>query len=98
MDDPCVLMLETIAKAIVDNQEAVRVTRTIDQRGVLLSLAVSGSDMGKVIGRDGALAQGIRLLLRAAGAKHGQSVSVKIIEPTLGQQTMRGAFQDAKLV
>ena len=46
--------LEYVIKALVDHPEEVKVKRTVDEMGVLLTLAVNKEDMGKVIGRSGA--------------------------------------------
>jgi uncharacterized protein len=43
--------LETVVKALVDNPDAVRINRTVDEMGVLLTLDVHADDMGKIIGR-----------------------------------------------
>jgi predicted RNA-binding protein YlqC (UPF0109 family) len=73
--------LDYVIKALVDHPEAVVITRTVDQMGVLLTLSVHKDDMGKVIGRDGATAKSIRTLLRVAGMKNEARVNLKINEP-----------------
>lgn len=73
--------LVTIIKNLVDNPEAVSVDRTTDDKGVLLTLSVHQEDMGKVIGKLGATAQAIRLLVRGKGRRGNAIVSVKINEP-----------------
>lgn len=73
--------VEYVVKAIVDNPDAVKVSRTIDEKGVLLELTVNPDDMGKVIGKDGNTAKSIRTLLRVLGAKNDARVNLKIIEP-----------------
>ncbi len=73
--------VEYVIKALVDNPEAVKTTRTIDERGVLITLDVDPKDMGMVIGREGATAKAIRTLLRVIGAKNNARVNLKINEP-----------------
>lgn len=73
--------LEFLVKAIVDHPEDVKVDRTIDERGVLLSLSVNPKDMGQVIGRQGSTARSIRSLLRIVGIKSNAHVNLKINEP-----------------
>lgn len=73
--------LNYMVKNIVDNPEEVQVEKTVDSTGVLLTLTVDPSDMGKVIGRQGATANSLRALVRASGMKTGDRVSVKISEP-----------------
>lgn len=73
--------LTFIIKSMVENQDAVKVTRTVDEMGVLLNLEVDKNDMGKVIGRDGSTAKAIRTLLRVFGMKNNARVNLKINEP-----------------
>ena len=49
--------------------------------GVLLTLRVNATDMGKVVGRQGVTAKAIRTLLRIIGVKNNTSVNLKIEEP-----------------
>jgi predicted RNA-binding protein YlqC (UPF0109 family) len=73
--------LTFIIKSMVENQDAVKVSRTVDEMGVLLNLEVDKNDMGKVIGRDGSTAKAIRTLLRVFGMKNNARVNLKINEP-----------------
>jgi hypothetical protein len=73
--------LEYIVKSVVDNPDEVKVERSIDERGVLLTLTVSPQDMGMIIGRQGSTAKAIRTLLRVIGAKNDARINLKINEP-----------------
>ncbi len=73
--------LEYIVKAIVNHPEDVKSTRTIDERGVLITLDVNPTDMGYVIGRRGQTARAVRTLLKVVGAKNNARVNLKINEP-----------------
>jgi len=73
--------LEFLVKSIVTNPDDVKVERTIDERGVLLSLKVNPQDMGQVVGRQGMTAKSIRSLLRIVGIKNNARVNLKIEEP-----------------
>lgn len=73
--------VDTVIKAIVNHPEAVKTERTIDERGVLISLTVHPEDMGYVIGKEGQTARAVRTLLRIVGAKSNARVTLKIIEP-----------------
>ena len=77
--------LEYIVKAIVNNPDAVKATRTVDERGVLITLDVAPTDIGYVIGRQGQTVRAIRTLLRVVGAKNNASVNLKINEPEGGR-------------
>lgn len=73
--------VEYIVKSIVDHPEDVRIERTVDEMGVLISLNINPADMGQVIGRQGMTAKSIRNLLRVIGAKNNARVNFKIVEP-----------------
>src|ERR1700733_2052346 len=73
--------LEYIVKALAEHPEDVKIKRTVDEMGVLLTLTVNKDDMGKVIGRSGATAKAIRTILRVVGMKHDARVNLKIEEP-----------------
>ena len=71
--------VEYIVKTLVNNPEKVAVERTIDERGVLLTLTVDPEDVGRVIGKRGVTAQAIRVLLRALGTKQDARYNLKIV-------------------
>lgn len=81
--------LEMVVKALVDNPDAVKCNRTVDEMGVLLTLDVHADDMGKIIGRSGNTAKAIRTLLRVVGMKHDARVNLKINEPEGGKGMSR---------
>ena len=62
-------LLEYLAREIVDDPDAVEVTETTDDRGLLLTLRVAQDDMGKVIGRGGRTARSIRTVMKAAAVR-----------------------------
>jgi len=72
------IVLETILKGIVNNPEAVKIDRQIDERGVLLTVDVDPSDMGHLIGRQGRTIQSIRTLIKIVGAKNQARINIKI--------------------
>lgn len=81
MNEKDAQFLEFVVKALVDNQDAVKINRTVDEMGVLMTLMVDPADMGKVIGRSGNTAKAIRTLLRVVGMKNNARVNLKINEP-----------------
>ncbi len=78
--------LEFVVKALVDHPDDVKVSRQVDEMGVLLTLDVNRDDMGKVIGRSGNTAKAIRILLRVVGMKNNARVNLKINEPEGGSR------------
>lgn len=71
--------VEYIVKTLVNNPDKVKIDRTIDEKGVLLSLEVDPEDVGRIIGRRGATAQSVRTLLRALGTKNDARYNLKIV-------------------
>jgi predicted RNA-binding protein YlqC (UPF0109 family) len=84
MQDADKVFLEYVVKALVDNPNDVKIDRTVDEMGVLITLTVNPSDMGKIIGRMGNTAKAIRTLLRIIGMKNNARVNLKINEPEGG--------------
>jgi hypothetical protein len=86
MTEPDVVFLEYVVKALVEHPADVKVSRVVDEMGVLITLDVNGGDMGKIIGRDGNTAKAIRTLLRVVGMKNNARVNLKINEPEGGKK------------
>lgn len=74
-------VLVRIIDAVVEHKESVKINKSQDEMGVLVTLSVHKEDMGQVIGKSGAMAQAIRSVMRVIGAKGGARVSLKILEP-----------------
>lgn len=70
-----------VVKQVVEHPDDVKVTRTVDEMGVLITLEVNKEDMGKIIGKSGQTAKAIRVLLRIIGSKNNMRVNLKIVEP-----------------
>lgn len=90
--------LEFVVKALVDNPDDVKINRTVDEMGVLLTLSVNKDDMGKIIGRSGATAKAIRTILRVVGMKNDARVNLKIEEPEGSERGMDAASSDTPYV
>lgn len=72
-------MVEYIAKSIASYPDEVKVTQEDEDGRVILRLEVAPDDKGQVIGREGRVAQSIRVLLRAATVKKGTRASLEIV-------------------
>ena len=72
-------LVEVIAKALVDNPDEVRVEEKENGNTIILELHVAGSDMGKVIGKQGRIAKSIRSVVKAAATKTDKKVVVDIM-------------------
>jgi predicted RNA-binding protein YlqC (UPF0109 family) len=71
--------LEYVARGLVDDPSAVEVTVEESGDEVELTLRVGEGDMGRVIGRDGRIANAIRSLLRVMGSRDGRHVELEIV-------------------
>jgi len=73
-------LLELIAKSLVDEPEAVAVTRIDGEQTTVLELRVAPDDLGKVIGKQGRTARAIRTILGASGMKLKKRFVLEILE------------------
>ena len=72
-------LVEYIVKALVDKPEEVKVVETVGENVTIVEINVAKEDAGKVIGREGRIANAIRTVAKAAGAKQNKKISVEII-------------------
>jgi predicted RNA-binding protein YlqC (UPF0109 family) len=80
MEDRLQEMVSFIAKALVDDPDAVEVNAVEGERAVILELTVGDGDLGKVIGKDGRTARAIRTLLAATSSKGSKRAVLEILE------------------
>jgi predicted RNA-binding protein YlqC (UPF0109 family) len=73
--------LEFILSWILAEPEKAVIERTVDEKGILLTVQVPEEEMGKLIGKGGKTVQSIRTLLSAMGAKQSEHIYLKILEP-----------------
>lgn len=74
-------LTEFIAKSLVEKPAEVEVSQSRQGSRVRLELKVSKDDMGRVIGKNGRVANAIRVLLRVAAEREGQQVTLDVVEP-----------------
>ena len=73
-------LVEYIAKSLVNAPDAVEVTEETDpENGIVLKLKVADEDKGRIIGKQGRIAQAMRTLIRVKAAKAGTKASLEII-------------------
>ncbi|MEA3335894.1 MAG: KH domain-containing protein [Chloroflexota bacterium] len=71
-------LIEYIAEHLVDAPASVKVRERRTSRGVQLELQVARRDMGRVIGKEGRVANAMRTVLRVPAMRQGQNVSLDI--------------------
>jgi len=72
-------LVEHIAKSIASKPEEVKVTETEEFGRIIFKLEVAPEDKGKIIGREGRVAQAMRILLRVAAVKSDTRATLEII-------------------
>ena len=72
-------LVEFIAKSLVDDPSQVSVTEIQGTTSTILELRVAPEDMGRVIGRNGRVANAMRTLLKVVAAKQGKRVTLEIV-------------------
>jgi predicted RNA-binding protein YlqC (UPF0109 family) len=73
-------VLETIARALVDEPDSVSVTEVSGERTTILELKVAKTDIGKVIGKKGRTADALRIILSAVSAKEKTRTVLEIVD------------------
>lgn len=73
-------LVKVIAKALVDNPDAVEVRETTGRSAIVIELKVAPEDMGKVIGKQGRIAKALRTVVKAAAMKSNSKVVVEIVQ------------------
>ncbi|MFD2371259.1 KH domain-containing protein [Brevibacillus sp. GCM10020057] len=72
-------LVETIAKALVDHPNEVRVNAVDKERTLVFELSVHPDDMGKIIGKQGRIAKALRTVVMAASVEADKRVTVEIV-------------------
>jgi len=72
-------LVEFIAKSIVNAPDDVTITEETDEQGIVLKLQVADEDKGRIIGRQGRVAQAMRTLIRVKAAKAGTRATLEIL-------------------
>ena len=72
-------LIRTMIEAIVDEPSGVVVSEVPSPKGNVYEVKVAKSDVGKIIGKQGRIANAIRTVAKAAGAKAGQRVMVNVL-------------------
>ena len=73
-------LMEYVAKALVDDAEAVSVTEVEGERTTVIELRVAQTDLGKIIGKQGRTARALRTILNANATKMRKRAVLEIVE------------------
>ena len=72
-------ILQTIIENLVDDKESISINEVEQEKSIVFEVKVAETDMGKVIGKQGKIAQSIRSIMKAVAAKEHKRVSVEFI-------------------
>jgi len=72
-------LVEYIAKSIVNEPDEVKIEEETNEEGIILKLQVADDDKGRIIGKQGQIAQAMRTLLRVKAAKAATRVRLEIL-------------------
>ena len=72
-------LIEYIARSLVDHPDQVKVRQVEGETSVIFELQVAQDDMGKIIGKEGRIANAMRTLLKVAAAREGKRAVLEII-------------------
>lgn len=73
-------ILESIILNIVDDRDAVSISKKIDGENIVYSVKVANNDMGRVIGKQGKIAKAIRTLMKSLGAKEKKKITIEFVD------------------
>ena len=73
-------ILETIINTLVSNEDAVSINQIDGEQSIIFEVKVAEEDMGKVIGRQGAIAKSIRTIMKAVASKENKRVSIEFLD------------------
>jgi predicted RNA-binding protein YlqC (UPF0109 family) len=81
MASPVAAVVEAAARALVDQPDRVTVSESAHRGTTLVELTVGAGDTGKVIGRQGRIAEALRTLVAATAHHHGIRATLEIRDP-----------------
>lgn len=73
-------LVEFIVKSIVTNKDAVEVREVEQEEEMILEIVVDSNDLGKIIGKNGKIAQAIRTIVKTASVGMSKKYFVKILD------------------
>ncbi len=79
-------LVEYIVKSLVDQPDKISVNETLGETVTILEIRTAPEDVGKVIGREGRIANAIRTITKAAAAKQNKRVTVEILTDDSGEK------------
>ena len=73
-------VLETIINTLVSDKESVSISQIDGEQSIIFEVKVAENDMGKIIGKQGAIAKSIRTIMKAVASKENKRVSIEFLD------------------
>lgn len=73
--------LTAVIGGLVSNSDSIKIDIVEDEQGMLLSLSVDRSEIGKIIGKKGIIAEALKTLVRSAGYQQDIRASMRVVDP-----------------
>lgn len=73
-------LLQVLVESLVDDPEGVQINEIAGQRNNIYEIRVAPGEVGRVIGKQGALARSIRTIMAGAAAKQGRRATIEILD------------------
>lgn len=73
-------VLETIINTLVSDKDSVSINQIDGEQSVIFEVKVAENDMGKIIGKQGAIAKSIRTIMKAVASKENKRISIEFID------------------
>ena len=73
-------ILETIITTLVSDKNSVSINQIDGEQSVIFEVKVAEEDMGKIIGKQGAIAKSIRTIMKAVASKENKRVSIEFLD------------------
>ncbi len=72
-------ILQTIIENLVDDKESISINEKDEEKSIIFEVKVAENDMGKIIGKQGKIAESIRTIMKSVAAKEHKRISVEFI-------------------
>ncbi len=73
-------ILESLIKSLVSDIENVNIEQKEEEKNVTFFVKVSSEDIGRVIGKQGKIANSIRILMKSVGMKEQKRVKIEFLD------------------
>lgn len=73
-------ILRTIIENLVDNKDAISIEKVEEDYKEIYKVKVDQNEMGRIIGKQGKIAQAIRTIIKSLGAKEQKKVEVEFVD------------------